>query len=136
MSSLLIHPIPYQSTWPIRQQVMWPTKPIDYVKLANDPEGLHFGLKRGEKNVSIISAFIQGEEAQFRKFATLQEEQGKGYGTMLLAFLLEKLQQIGVQKVWCNARVEKAEFYERFGLVQTAQTFSKGGITYVIMEKR
>ena len=128
--------IPPQATWPIRQQVMWPDKPLDYVKLDQDDQGLHLGLKVEGKLVSIISAFIRGNEAQFRKFATLTEEQGKGYGSHLLSYLIAELEEQGIEKIWCNARQEKAGFYARFGLMQTAKTFSRGGIKYVIMEKR
>ena len=68
----------------IRHKAMWPNKPIDYVRLANDDEGKHFGLYVDTKLISVISLFISKNEAQFRKFATLTEYQGKGYGTMLL----------------------------------------------------
>ena len=40
--------------------------------LQDDEDGLHFGLFNKEKLVSVVSLFIDGEEAQFRKFATLQ----------------------------------------------------------------
>ncbi|GAA4842421.1 GNAT family N-acetyltransferase [Algivirga pacifica] len=124
-----------KATWPLRHKVMWPNKPIEYVQLPNDQEGLHLGLFIEEKLVSVISVFVENGEAQFRKFATDMEEQGKGYGTKLLTYLLDYLKQEGVKKVWCNARVEKAFFYNRFGLKETEQRFSKGGIDYVIMEQ-
>ena len=130
-----IRKIPYQSTWDIRHKVMWPNEPIDYVILPNDKNGIHFGLFISEKLVSIVSVFVEDQSAQFRKFATLEEEQGKGFGSKLLRFLFEELAFQNIEKVWCNARLDKANFYERFGLYKTAETFSKGGIDYVIMEK-
>lgn len=122
-------------TWLIRQAVMWADKPLDYVKLANDEKGMHFGLFIKDKLISIVSLFIDSQEAQFRKFATLEEEQGKGYGSKLLSYLFDQLIELNVKKVWCNARVEKTAFYKRFGMIKTEQIFSKGGIDYVIMEK-
>lgn len=130
-----IREIPYPSTWEIRQQVMWPEKPLAFVKLSKDKEGLHLGLFSQDRLVSIVSAFVFDGEAQFRKFATLQEEQGKGYGSQLLTYLFTKLATLNVQKIWCNARVDKASFYERFGLVKTERYFSRGKIRYVIMER-
>lgn len=129
-----IKKIPYQSTWPIRQEVMWPDKPIEFVKIAQDEQGLHYGLFIEDQLVSIISAFINGDTAQFRKFATLQTAQGKGYGSHLLSHLLKELSSMSIKKVWCNARIDKAGYYERFGLAKTVKHFARGEIQYVIME--
>ena len=114
---------------------MWPDKTIDYVKLPNDKNGLHYGLFVNDKMTAIVSAFITKKEAQFRKFATLNNEQGKGHGTKLLSYLFLELTNIGITKIWCNARADKTSFYERFGMEQTKKRFDKGGISYVIMEK-
>lgn len=66
-----------EQAWNIRHEVMWPDKSFEYIILEDDEDGLHFGLFNKEKLVSVISLFINGEEVQFRKFATLQQEQGK-----------------------------------------------------------
>lgn len=135
MEKIEIQEIHYKETWDIRHKVMWPNQSIDYVKLSKDPTGLHLGLLVKGKIVSIISVFITGKEAQFRKFATLTEEQGNGYGSKLLEYLMNKLAQMQIMRVWCNARTDKTYFYERFGLTQTNEHFTKGGINYIIMEK-
>lgn len=124
-----------EQTWPIRHQVMWPDQSIDYVKLPNDPEGNHYGLIIDEKLVSIVSLFELNNEIQFRKFATLPEEQGKGYGSFLLSHALNKNTNKGTQAIWCNARMEKSAYYQKFGLQSTSEIFSKGGVEYVIMKK-
>lgn len=125
-----------EDTWQIRHEVMWPDQPIEYVKLAEDEDGLHFGLFVAAGLVSIISVFEKDKEAQFRKLATVEREQGKGYGSYLLQHVMDLLVQNGVQRIWCNARKDKIRFYEQFGLKPTAQEFEKGGIQYVIMEKK
>ncbi|WP_248927963.1 GNAT family N-acetyltransferase [Paenibacillus hamazuiensis] len=121
-------------TWPIRHMVMWPDKDIEYVKLKDDESGLHYGLFAENKLVSVVSLFIGRDEAQFRKFATLPEEQGKGYGSKLLQHVLDEMQASGVRRIWCNARRSKAGYYARFGLRETADVFNKDGVEYVIME--
>jgi predicted GNAT family N-acyltransferase len=113
---------------------MWPNQSVDYVKLPNDSEGIHFGLFKGAQLVSVISAFISEDHAQFRKFATLTEEQGNGHGSLLLEHLISVLHQQNITKIWCNARIDKVHYYQRYGLKQTDKTFSKGGIDFVIME--
>ncbi len=119
---------------PIRHKVMWPNKPIEYVQLPNDEIAKHVGLFVHGEIASIISLFEENNEVQFRKFATLIKFQGLGYGTILLNEIIALLQKKGIKKVWCNARVEKAKFYERFNLKPTHKKFVKGGIEYVIME--
>lgn len=132
---MLIKEIPYEQTWPLRHQVMWPEKPLEYIQLAQDPEGIHYGLFVDEQLTSVVSLFIRDRTAQFRKFATAQAAQGKGYGSHLLRHMMQEVEILGLEKIWCNARVEKAAFYQKFGLLPTDQTFSRGDKKYVIMEK-
>ncbi|UJF33888.1 GNAT family N-acetyltransferase [Paenibacillus hexagrammi] len=130
-----IKQIGQEMTWSIRQRVLWPSKDIAYVQLEEDAQGVHYGVYLGEELVSVISLFVEGEEAQFRKFATLEQEQGKGYGSRLLAYILKELEHRGIKRVWCNARQDKAPFYQRFGMIPTGQVFVKEDVSYVIMEK-
>lgn len=130
-----IREITAADTWTIRHQVMWPDKPMGYVQLAEDEQGRHFGVYEGDRLVSIISLFIEGDEAQFRKFATHTDVQGKGYGSALLRYLVDEARKYGVQKLWCNARTEKAAFYEKAGFHKTDKTFIKDGQDYVIMAR-
>jgi GNAT superfamily N-acetyltransferase len=132
---MLIEEIKASETWEIRRQVMWPDKPVDYVKLADDDDGFHFGLFEGNELISVISLFINNQKGQFRKFATKKEKQGRGYGSALLNFIFERAKEYDLDYIWCNARNTKAAFYEKFGMRKTHSTFLKGGITYVVMDK-
>ena len=129
-----IYAIVPSQTWPLRHTVMWPDKPLDYVKLPEDAHGIHYGLFVNDHLVSVISLFIKGEDAQFRKFATALSHQGKGYGSQLLKYLMQEAASKGIKKLWCNARKDKASFYENFGMIKTSHSFIKGGIGYVVME--
>jgi GNAT superfamily N-acetyltransferase len=130
-----IRTIHKEDAWKLRHEVMWPEREPDYIKLEDDEQGVHYGLYLGDRLVSVISLFITGTEAQVRKFATLELEQGQGYGSRLLQEVLKEAEQAGVQRVYCNARTYKAGFYKKFGLKATEQVFSKGGKDYIIMER-
>lgn len=132
----IIKQITSSETLPIRHKVMWPNKPLAYVELPNDENARHFGLFVNGEITSIISIFVENNEAQFRKFATLIEFQGLGYGSILLKSIIDLIKKEGIKKLWCNARLEKSKFYERFNLKPTDKKFEKGGIKYVVMEKR
>ena len=131
----IIKAISPQETWPIRHKVMWPNESFEYIKLPTDESGFHFGLWVNEALVSVISLFIEKDIGQFRKFATLVEAQGKGYGSQLLHHLMEMAKEKKVKRIWCNARVTKTAYYAKFGMEVTKKKFIKNGIEYVVMER-
>ncbi|WP_243767774.1 GNAT family N-acetyltransferase [Paenibacillus agricola] len=124
-----------EQTWQLRHKVMWPEKDFDFIKLKNDDEGTHYGLFEGEELISVVSIFIQGVQAQFRKLATLSSHQNKGYGSKLLNYVLSEAERLSVKRIYCNARIEKVTFYEKSGLSKTDATFSKSGKDYIVMER-
>ncbi|CAM3874518.1 GNAT family N-acetyltransferase [Aquirufa aurantiipilula] len=130
-----IQEIPIQQVLLIRQQVMWPDKDLDFVKVPGDDVAIHLGLIDDGQLKSVISLFQENQSMQFRKFATLESEQGKGYGSNLLKHVFEQCNQSDIQLIWCHARVSKAKFYEKFGMKKVGEAFLKNGIEYVKMEK-
>ncbi|MGB3152386.1 MAG: GNAT family N-acetyltransferase [Maribacter sp.] len=131
-----IREIDARDTYAIRHEAMWPVKPLEFVHLDNDEEGTHFGLFRDSILLAVVSLFITGNQAQFRKLATKTSEQGNGYGTLLLKHLIIYVSnEKQVIRLWCNARVDKTDFYKKFGMAETSKTFGKAGMNYVIMDK-
>ena len=119
----------------IRHKVMWPNHPVDYVRLPNDHEGKHYGLYVDDTLISVVSLFTSNKEAQFRKFATLNEYQRKGYGTKLLNEIMSIAEKEQLSRIWCNARTVKTNYYSKFNMRITNTEFVKGGLNYVIMER-
>lgn len=132
---MIIKEVFYKDVWHIRQVVMYPEKDLEYIKLPEDENGVHLGLYLENELVSVISLFINGEELQFRKFATLAEKQGYGYGTKLLEKVLEYAKKINIKRVWCNSRAEKTGFYKKFGFLETNESYIKDGRKFIIVEK-
>ncbi|SFC96933.1 GNAT family N-acetyltransferase [Flavobacterium phragmitis] len=121
-------------TWKIRHEVMWPDQPFEFVQLDEDNFGLHYGVFDDNQLVSIVSCFIEGDVMQFRKLATLNSYQGKGIASLLLKYIFKTAQKKGIKKIWCNARKEKKQFYEKFGMYDTGEVFNKAGQEFTIME--
>jgi GNAT superfamily N-acetyltransferase len=129
---MIIQEINLDTVWQIRHQVMWPERDPTFVRIPEDAHAKHLGVLIGSRCVSIISLFESPEGLQFRKFATLTTEQGKGYGSYLLQHVIDSHPS---QNIWCHARIEKQAFYEKFGLFTRSTPFEKAGKTYVRMEK-
>ena len=125
-----IRSITVEQTYPLRHSVLWPDKPFDYVKVENDGEGHHFGAFREEELIAVISLFVEGEIARFRKFATRPDCQGQGIGTRLLNHVIAEARRLGATSLWCDARLEAAAFYQRFGMEAVSDVFYKGPIAY------
>ena len=128
-----IRQIQPEDTYDIRHKVLWAHKPKDFVKVDEDTEGVHFGLFEDNQLLSVVSLFYKNDEVQFRKFATLTAFQGRGYGTQLLKYIFQLIENQGIKKVWCNARSHKSAFYTKFGMKETDVRFMKEGLEYVVM---
>jgi GNAT superfamily N-acetyltransferase len=128
-----IREISLEEVWKIRQEVFWPNEPLDFIKMEKDPEGVHLGLFDPHL-LSVVSLFRAGNEIQFRKLGTLDAFQGRGYGTHLMNHILEIAHQEGLNRIWCNARTPKKSFYEKLGMRETGNYFSRDGVDFTIME--
>lgn len=125
-----IRPITPGQTYPLRHAVLWPDKPFDYVKLENDADGYHFGAFLNGNLVAVISLFVDGETGRFRKFAAHPDYQRMGIGTRLMKHVIAEAQRLGATELWCDARLDAADFYRRFGMEAVSDVFYKGPILY------
>ena len=128
--SVTIQPIAHEQTYPLRHSVLWPDKPLDYVKVDNDPDGYHFGAFLDDQLVAVISLFVDGQTARFRKFAADPDYQHQGIGTKLLTYVIEESRRLGATSLWCDARLDSADFYRRFDMKAVSEVFYKGPISY------
>ena len=101
--------------------------------LGDGPKLLQEALMWKAELVSVVSLFVEGEEARFRKFATEPGEQGRGIGSALLRHIMKEAAGRGARRLWCDARQEKAGFYQKFGFSLDGSPFYKGPIPYVRM---
>ena len=132
---MIISEAPYQDVLKLRQQVMYPDKDIEFVKLRDDGLGLHIGVYENEELVSVMSIFLHDREVQFRKLATHTDMQKKGYASVLMKWLIDYANDMKFERLWCNARTNATDFYKKFGYQETKNRFVKDGYDYIIMEK-
>lgn len=132
----LIKSAPLKDVLEMRREVMYPAFSIEQVRLKDDEEGNHLGLYIDGKLIAVISVFVRSNIMQFRKFATKEAYQGKGYGTVLLEYVMKLAKDRGCASIWCNARVSAKRFYEKFGMQVTGNTWLQDGHEFIKMEKQ
>lgn len=125
-----IQSITPEQTYPLRHSVLWPDKPLEYVQVDNDADGYHFGAFRNDALIAVISLFVNGQESRFRKFAARPDCQRQGVGTLLLNHVMAEAKQLGAITLWCDARLDAADFYRRFGMEAVSEVFYKGPVPY------
>lgn len=135
MPNVIIKEINHESTWKLRNEVLYPDGKLNEMGMNEDIKGTHFGVFEGDILMAIISLFFDGSSCQFRKFAVDASMQGKGVGRLLLAHITEYAISKGATILWCNARVSAIGFYTKAGFKHTGKFFDKNGFEYEILEK-
>ncbi|MGF1754973.1 GNAT family N-acetyltransferase [Vibrio makurazakiensis] len=125
--------ITWQQALPIRHQVLWSHKPIEFCKVESDDEAWHFGAVINGEVVCCASVFIDGSSARLRKFATLEQYQGQGIGSKVVRKILSELNSSGFSEFWCDARESAVGFYQRLGMTRSGERFFKSNVPYFKM---
>jgi ribosomal protein S18 acetylase RimI-like enzyme len=118
---------------PVRQQVLWPDKPLSFCRVADDEDGIHYGAYVNNELVSVASVYVLDRQARLRKFATYASHQGKGIGSRVLNHIIADLSNKKIGYFWCDARETAIDFYRRFGMEVESERFYKSNVAYVKM---
>lgn len=133
MLPMEIKPLTWQQTIPIRHQVLWPNECPSYCQVEGDDQALHFGVFLHGELSCVASIYLNNQSARLRKFATLPTCQGKGVGSCMLNYLIDRLTELDVNYFWFDARESAMAFYNRFGFKAEGQRFYKNGVAYFKM---
>ena len=96
----------------------------------DDPTTFHLGVTMEEKLVTIASFFANTNKyvnarnpIQLRGMATLPDYQGKGLGTLMIRAAIDESKKRNHDVLWCNAREEAVNFYEKLGFKISSARF-------------
>jgi GNAT superfamily N-acetyltransferase len=81
----------------------------------------------------VASLYVNNKSDRLRKFATLQTYQGKGIGSFMLNYLIDKLNVLDIDYFWFDARESAVEFYCKFGFNTQGHRFYKNNVAYFKM---
>lgn len=122
--SVSIKQIHYTETYPVRQIILRPGRPLETCFFQGDEleTTIHFGLFMEDKLAGIISLFknnsplfSQEYQYQIRGMAVLEEYQKYGLGRQLVAHSEEFLKSTATELIWFNAREIAVNFYKKSG---------------------
>ena len=118
-----IRVIEAKETYPIRKEELRKNVSLSHKMVGDEePDTLHLGFFTDGELAGIVSlmrsslpAFKETFQYQIRGMATASSHQGKGFGKRLLEEAENKLKVMGVEFIWCNARVIALDFYLKMG---------------------
>jgi len=125
-----IKPITTDQTLALRRQVLWPDKPLEFVRVPNDEIALHLGAFEGDALIGVASFYPDGRAAQLRKLAVDPSVQGQGIGAQLVLAGAELLRGQAITTLWCDARETALGFYTRLRFTIDPASFDKSGVQY------
>ncbi len=101
---------------------------------------LSYGIILKEKIVSVVTASLSGEEADIDGLVTHREEKRKGYGKYLINFLIDRLKEKGVKKLFLEVRESNRpakSLYTSLGFneINVRKNYYKDGENAIIMLK-
>jgi ribosomal protein S18 acetylase RimI-like enzyme len=126
-----------EETYPLRNLVLRPNKPVESVFLErdNDPDSFHLGAFIEANVISVGSfhrashqRFVETHQYQLRKMATSPDFRKMNAGRKLIEFAFEELKTRNTELLWCNAREVAIAFYKKLGFETASGFFDVPGI--------
>jgi ribosomal protein S18 acetylase RimI-like enzyme len=130
----MVKRISANDTLPLRSAVLRNNLPAEQCVFNTDAQGFHLGAFADNKLVSIATFFAEDYPElgsggyRLRGMATDPDFSGKGYGSALIQFAINELQNQGISYLWCNARKGALGFYEKLNFKIISDEFIVPGI--------
>lgn len=106
----------------LRNEVLWPHKTFENCILETDrlSTTFHFGIQIEGLTVATVTLqqekshrLQQEKQYRLRAMAVREGYRGQGFGDAIVEAGLNHLRDLGVEVVWCDARVAALNFYRR-----------------------
>ncbi|MFZ6052704.1 GNAT family N-acetyltransferase [Halocola ammonii] len=144
---IAVREIAAEETHPLRHTVLWPhlnSTEECFIDVDQQKGAFHLGAFYNNSIVSIGSFFpeknteLPGEtHYRLRAMATDPEVRGMGAGRALIEKAEEKLKEMSVDLLWCDARKVALDFYTKLGFKIKGDWYDKPNIgPHKLMYKR
>ena len=131
---MTIKELPAADIRKLRHEVLWSHKPSfedcviepDYVETT-----FHMGALENHKVVGtstflidINDKFDTTSQYRLRAMATSPSVRGKQVGRQIIEVSIEKLKNMSIDLLWCDARLEATGFYEKLGFKMKGELYN------------
>lgn len=131
-----VKPIKTEDTISIRHAVLRAGKPVEtcYWEGDGDADTFHIGGFLDGEQVGVCTfmkvPFPGSDEPiyRLRGMAVLSDHWRAGVGALMLAAGEDRVRGLGVDHIWCEARLNAVPFYEKFGWEIVGERFDIHGI--------
>ena len=131
MSNYLVKEITARETWAVRHPVLRTGRPLETCAMEGDdhPDTFHLGLFDQASLIGVVSFMnaakpqFTGSQYQLRGMGVLAACQGKNLGALLIKAGEQKLKTLGIDVLWCNARIKALNFYLRNDFIVEGDSF-------------
>lgn len=141
----MIKEIQSSETYLVRQEVLRKGKPLETCHFEGDDAKttMHFGIELNEKIIGIVSVYQVNSQLfdienqfQIRGMAVLNEFQGNGFGSQLLAEAENYCTSQKASVIWFNAREKAVPFYKKSGYQTKGDSFEipEVGIHFIMFK--
>lgn len=106
----------------LRNEVLWPHKTFENCILETDRLSTTFHFAIQIQGITVATVTLQQEKShrlqqekqyRLRAMAVREGYRGQGFGDAIVEAGLNHLRELGIEVVWCDARVAALNFYRR-----------------------
>jgi len=133
IKKMILKELPTADIRQLRHEVLWPHKD-SYIDCVIEPDEVettfHMGAVENDTVVGtstflidINDTFETKSQYRLRAMATSPSVRGKQVGRKIIEASIEKLKQMDIDLLWCDARLEATGFYEQLGLQMKGEIY-------------
>jgi GNAT superfamily N-acetyltransferase len=119
VAAIEVRPVPAAQTRALRQAVLRPHQSLEEMHASEPERAYAVGAFDGDRLVAVgligPDPDANAGSWRVRGMATDAPSQGRGFGTAVLAALLEHARAEQARRVWCTVRTPARSLYERAG---------------------
>lgn len=118
----------------LRHEVLWPHKPSfedcviepDYVSTTFHMGAIENDIVVGTSTflIDINDKFDTTSQYRLRAMATSRSVRGKQVGRQIIEASIERLKNMNIDLLWCDARLEATGFYEKLGFKMKGEIYN------------
>ena len=121
-----VEQISSKETQPLRHKVLWPHIELEkdcVIDIDDRSDAIHLGCKDNHGNIIGVCSLFEmttpklefQKQYRLRAMATDPGVRGSGAGRQIVEFALKRIEELGYDVLWCDARKVALGFYARMG---------------------